>query len=64
MKVGDLVVDLNDDDSGVIVAVGYSEKYRSTDDSPDLWPDIYVIADDGKIQRWNSKHTRVINEDR
>ena len=64
MKVGDLVVDLNDDDTGVIVAVGYSEKYRRTEDSPSLWPDVYVIANDGKIQRWNSKYIKVINETR
>ena len=64
MKVGDLVFGVNYGDTGIIIAVGYSEKYKSTNDSPSLWPDIYVIAKDGKMQRWNSKHVKVIDENR
>ena len=64
MKVGDLVIDYTGDHTGIIVAVGNNGSYMSVNDSPSLWPDIHVMTDDGKMQRWNSKHVKVIDESR
>ena len=66
MKVGDLVRYTGCtliSKFGVVTAIGYAARYKSTDETSALHPDIHVLTEKG-LTLWNHKFVEVISESR
>ncbi len=67
MKVGDLIKTTTGPVRmrGLIVAIGYSQEYKCSSQSPSLHPDVWVISShNGQKERWSSYYVEVISESR
>lgn len=68
MKIGDLVKYKSEyirfDSTGVILSVGFGGRFKDTDESPSLHPDIWVLTNLGAKERWNVQYVEVVSESR